>query len=125
MIIAAIAWLKANRLAAAVVGIGALIAALLIAWTVAVYVGERRQAKREEAARSEALLKATTLDAGVKEVLAADRQETALKMERMQRDLEKADDAEDDARPSAARRAYLCGVMRSQARPGAKLPAGC
>ncbi|WP_091742921.1 hypothetical protein [Phenylobacterium immobile] len=115
------AWLRSGRGGAAALGV----VALLIVGCLFVVLAGKAGERRVFAAQAAAAARAAREDAAIKESLAAERQESALNLERAQRQLEAADDGQTDAIPSAARRAYLCGVLRSQAEPGAKPPAGC
>ncbi|MGA0604845.1 hypothetical protein ACO2Q0_02505 [Phenylobacterium sp. VNQ135] len=125
MIATALLWIRSNKLLSAGLGFCALLLAAYVAWLVAVHVGERLEAARQAERRAAAITEAVTIDAAAKEVAAEQRLADARRLDALQRELEKADDQEDDTRPSAARLAYLCRVRAQQAGGASKLPEPC
>ena len=122
----AVMWIKSNKALTASL---AFLAACLIVWAgwlLAMHLGAKREGAKRDAAQAAAVGKAVTLDAGVKEVLAEERQRSAVELERLNRQLKEADDHEADNLPSPARVAVLCGIMRAQAGGRVSdLPARC
>ena len=116
-------WLRARRSAWAMLATVGAILATAVVFAVVGRAGERRVRAAEAAA--EAAVRGARADAAIKEMLAVERQQKALDLERAQHQLEAADDGEVDAIPSDARRAYLCGVLRSQAGGRGAPPATC
>lgn len=126
MIAAAWAWIRANRALAASAAVLALIVVAWGAWLLAVHLGEKRGAAKVETANAQAATAAQIDNTAIADALAFDRQKTDAALADANRRLKEADDHEADSRPSPARVAYLCGVLRSQA--GARvsdLPARC
>lgn len=123
LVAAMLGWLRGSRSGWALLVVIGGVAALAVLLAIVGQVGERRA--RAAQAQAAAAVRAAQADAEIKESLAVERQDSALALERARRQLEAADDGEIDAIPSAARRAYLCGVMRSQAGDRAQLPAPC
>ncbi|MCR5874350.1 hypothetical protein LRS10_09360 [Phenylobacterium sp. J426] len=125
MLATAFLWIRSNRLIAGLAGVGVGLLLLTLAWMLAVHVGERREAARQAERRAAAITDAVTIDSAAKEVAAEQRLADARRMAELQRELEKADDQEDDNRPSAARLAYLCRVRAQQAGGASGLPPAC
>lgn len=120
----ALTWVKGNRLLAA--GL-ALLSLVVIGWAalnIAVYVGERRQAAREASDRAQAITGSVLKDAGIKDGIAAIREQDLAEIDRLNDKLEKADDQAANSGLSDARRARLCELWRQQ-RGASKLPAAC
>lgn len=125
MFAAALLWVRANPLIAGLAGVCGLLLAGYLAWLLAVHVGESREAARQAERRAGAIVGAVTVDSIAKELAAEQRLADVRRIEDLKRELEKADDQQDDNRPSAARLAYLCRVRAQQSGGASKLPAAC
>lgn len=114
------------RLNPRVVLFGALAAAAAVA--VLWFAAHERAIGRARIETEDAAAVAAADARAAKATAAADarRQTDAATVADTREELSHADDAAPDSRPSAARRAYLCGVLRHQQAGGpSKLPAAC
>lgn len=112
-------WVKrALDIAAAVL----LVAAIVIGFAVHErHVGE----KRVKAADAAAVAASNARDAAAQAGALAQRAKDEAAKAAVNEELSHADDATPDSRPSPARRAFLCAVLRQQGGSGAALPAEC
>lgn len=112
-------WIKRALDFAAVILIGLVV--------IVVFVRHERhiQAAKDEAARAAALAESDKRDREAQTNAALERQADAAQVAAVNEELSHADDATADSRPSDARRAFLCGVLRHQAGRGAALPTEC
>lgn len=121
MIAIILAWMKANRLATALGAVAAVFVLGWLVWVLAVGMGGGRERERAKGRVTESVI----TDSAVKEIAAEERLKDARRVAGLEEELRKADDQEDDIRPSDARRARLCGVWKQQSGGTSKLPAAC
>jgi hypothetical protein len=103
-------------------GLGAVIGAAL-ALPVGQCQGEREERTRQAARAAEARELAVTLNAARVQKQAVERETASAAILSSQQEINRADDAVPDSRPSDKRRAALCGRVRDLERRGAAIPA--
>lgn len=122
MIATAILWIRSNRLLASVAGLAALMVAAGLAWVIAVHLGERREAKRQDAARAAAIASALTRDSAAKEAAAARRRVDDAAVAAQSKELHDALQSLPDSVPDRRRLALACARLQVQ---DGSVPAVC